>query len=114
MKARDLIKPGEVGVAVFTRGEHFVHKPDGSGFTGNWVINTHRKIDKVIIYKQDAKGKQHEIYVGDFVGITDSEDLGRHKIEMINIKPKDHTNLNWNEFTGTKPGAINPIKYIGK
>jgi len=112
MKARDLVKRGESAVAIFTRGGHFEHDPDGSGYTGNWVINPQKKLDKVVIYKRDAAGTRHEVYVGTPVEIIDSEQEGRRQIKMVDIRLAGTTTHNWNEFTETKHGSINPIKYI--
>jgi hypothetical protein len=44
MKARDLVQAGESAVAIFTRGGRFVLREDGTGYTGNWVINPKKKI----------------------------------------------------------------------
>lgn len=112
MKAQDVIKHGETAVAIFTRGGRFSLKQDGSGSTGNWVISQNRKTDKVIVYKQDSKRGQNEIYVGVPVEIIDSEEKGRREVRMADIQLVGTTSNNWNEFTETKPGAVNPIKYI--
>lgn len=112
MKALDVIKRDERAVAIFTRGGRFVHKPDGSGSTGNWVISASPKVDKVIIYKQDLTRGQHEIWVGSLVDVIDSEEEGRREVKMANLKSVGTTDHNWNEFTETKRGAVNPVKYI--
>ena len=111
MKTYEVI-PGETAVAIFTRGGRFKLKQDGSGSTGNWVISQRRKTDKVIIYKQDPEQGQHEIYVGLPVEIIDSDEEGRREVRMKNIELVGTTSNNWNEFTGTKAGAVNPVKYI--
>src|SRR5262249_358720 len=74
--------------------------------------NPRKRIDKVIIYKRDAVGKNHEIFVGTLVNIINSAEEGRHQINMADISFVGTTNLNWNEFTETRPGAVNPIKYV--
>jgi hypothetical protein len=112
MKAYEVLKPGETAVAIFTRGERFKLKKDGSGSTGNWVISQRRKTDKVIIYKQDPERGQHEIYVGLPVEIIDSDEEGRREVRMRNVELVGTTSNNWNEFTETKAGAANPVKYI--
>lgn len=112
MKARDLVRPRESAVAIFTRGKQFHCRQDGAGYTGNWVINPKKKIDKVIIYKRDPNGNKHEIFVGTLVEIIDSEQAGRRQLSMANIRLAGTTTLNWNEFTETKHGAVNPVKYI--
>lgn len=112
MKAQDMIKPGETAVAIFTRGGRFVYKPDGIGSTGNWVISKSKKVSKVILYKQGAKGKDHEIYVAKPVAVIDSDEEGRREVKMVDIQFIGSTSSNWNEFTETKRGAANPIKYV--
>jgi hypothetical protein len=112
LKVRDALKPGESAVAIFTRGGRFVLREDGTGYTGNWMIRGDRKLDKVVIYKRGAKGKEHEVYVGAPVKIIESEEPGRRQIHMEDIRFIGTTSLNWNEFTETKLGAANPVKYV--
>ena len=112
LKVRDVLKPGESAVAIFTRGGRFERREDGTGFTGNWMIRGDRKVDKVVIYKRDTKGNEHEVYVGVPVNIVESDEAGRRRIDMEDIRFIGTTNLNWNEFTETKRGAANPIKYV--
>jgi hypothetical protein len=112
MKALEAIKPGETAVAIFTRGGRFKLKQDGSGSTGNWVISKTRRINKVIIYKQDTARGQHEIYVGVPTEIIDSDEEGRREVRMADVQLVGTTSNNWHEFTETKAGAVNPIKYI--
>jgi hypothetical protein len=112
MKARDVIKPGETAVVIFTRGGRFTLKQDGSGSTGNWVVSQNRKTDKVIIYKRDSRRGQSEIYVGVPVEIIDSDEEGRREARMASLELVGTTDSNWNEFTETKQGAVNPVKYI--
>lgn len=112
MRARDTIRSGESAVAVFTRGGRFVLHQDGTAVTGNWVISRNRRIDKVIIYKQDQIGNQHEVYVGVPVEIVPSEQQGRRIIKLADVQFVGTTSHNWNEFTDTKAGAVNPIRYV--
>ncbi len=112
MNAREVIKAGESAVALFTRGAHFVLHQDGSGYTGNWVIDSNRRVDKIIIYQRDTKDNQHKVYVGEPVEIIESGEKGRRQIKMADVRFVGTTTCNWNDFTETKHGAINPIKYI--
>jgi hypothetical protein len=84
------------------------------GSTGNWVLNPNRKVDRVIIYKRDTNGNQHEIYAGIPVEIVESEEAGRRQVKLADLKLLGTTSNNWNEFAETKHGAVNPIKYISK
>jgi len=112
MTAFDAIKHEETAVAIFTRGGRFDHKPDGTGSTGNWVITANLNVDKIIIYKQDTIYGQHEVWTGRPLAVIDSEEQGRRVVKMRNVEQIGTTNKNWHEFTGTKKGAINPVKYI--
>ena len=112
MKAHETLRSGESAVAIFTRGGRFVLHQDGTAETGNWVISRTRRIDKVIIYKQDQIGTQHEVYLGVPVTIVPSEQEGRRIIRLADIKFVGTTSSNWNEFTETSAGAVNPIKYV--
>jgi hypothetical protein len=112
LKVRDALKPGESAVAIFTRGGHFVLREDGTGFTGNWMIRGDQKLDKVVIYKRGTKGNDHEVYAGVPIKIVESDEAGRRRIHMEDIRFIGTTTLNWNEFTETKRGAANPIKYV--
>jgi hypothetical protein len=112
MHARDVLASGEKAVAIFTRGDRFTLNADGTGVTGNWKLNPARTVDKVVIYRQDARGHQHEIFVGVPVEIVDSAEDGRREIRMADIRFAGVTGCNWNEFTDTNPGSINPVMYV--
>src|SRR5262245_20418998 len=109
MKAHDLVKAGESAVAIFTRGGRCVLREDGTGYAANWVMNLKKKIKKVIIYKRDAIGTNHEVFIGSLIDVINSDQEGRRQINMADISFVGTTTLNWNEFTETKPGAVNPI-----
>jgi hypothetical protein len=70
------------------------------------VISKNRNTNKVIIYKQDTKNGEHEIYIGVPVELIDSDEKGRLLIKMVDVKPVGTTTANWNEFTGTSQGAL--------
>jgi hypothetical protein len=44
--------------------------------------------------------------------VIDSKEEGRREVKMANLKSLRTTDYNWNEFTETKRGAVNPVKYI--
>jgi len=112
MKAQDAIKPGETAVAIFTRGDRFKMRDDGSASTGNWVLSQRRRVDKVIIYRQNSTTREHEIFVGTPVEIVPSAEPGRRVINLTDVRFVGSTPNDWNAFTDTKPGMINPIKYV--
>jgi hypothetical protein len=63
------------------------------------VINPRKKIDKVIIYKRDPIGNNHEVFIGSLIEVINSDQEGRRQINMANISLIGTTTLNWNEFT---------------
>lgn len=103
--ATSLLKRGESAVVVFTHGKYLNLKRDGSGSTGNWVINKNRQIKKVVIYERTKTG--NEIYVASPTSITDSRDPGRSVIQFANLRYFGKTYFNWPEFSGSR----NPVRY---
>ncbi|HZT76415.1 MAG TPA: hypothetical protein VFA27_07145 [Vicinamibacterales bacterium] len=112
IRAREVLTPGETAVALFTRGDHFALKADGTAVTGNWKLNPKRRFDKVVIYKQDSRGNLHQIFIGVPVEIADSREEGRREIRLANVRLVGTTGCNWNEFTDTNSGSINPVIYV--
>jgi len=80
--------------------------------TGNWKLNPKRRFDKVVIYKQDSRGNLHQIFIGVPVEIADSREEGRREIRLANVRLVGTTGCNWNEFTDTNSGSINPVIYV--
>ncbi len=61
MKAVDLLSVPKRTVAIFTRGPLFVFKKDGTGKTGNWMIDPKRDVQKVIIYCRPEGESQADV-----------------------------------------------------
>jgi hypothetical protein len=101
-KAKDLVKFGEKAVVLFTRGPHLVINPDGTGSTGNWVINedTLNGIDKVIIYKRDEINGKNVVFLGDYQNCNPSDEPRRLILTFTNMQEAGLTHSNWIEFGG--------------
>lgn len=115
MKAKEILKNNETAVMIFTDGRNLTINKDGSGKSGVWVINKSLSVEKVIVYFRNKLRNVNEIYIGNFVGLSPSEELGyenRHIVEFNKMNFAGMTKENWNGFTYTKQGAVSPIKYI--
>lgn len=104
--ATSLLKRGENAIVIFTYGKYFHKKQDGSGSTGNWVIDENRKCDQVIIYNRT--GSRNDIYVAKRHDVQKSRESGRFIIELKNIQYFGCTYLNWPQFSGSR----NPVRYF--
>lgn len=109
--AEQILRPGEVGLFIFTDGTNLTINPDGTGETGNWVVDLRRRVVCVIIYKRDTANPSHnDLFIaqsGDFDGPRDD----RYLINLRDIKHLGNTDVNWSEFAST--GAM-PIRYIAR
>jgi hypothetical protein len=101
-----LLKRGENAIAIFTHGKYFTKKRDGSGATGNWVIDQTRPCNKVVIYKRTAA--RNDVYVARRSAVKPSKDDGRFIIQLREIQYYGSTYLNWPQFAGSR----NPVRYL--
>jgi hypothetical protein len=104
--ATSLLKRGENAIVIFTYGKYFRKMKDGSGSTGNWVIDEKRKCNKVVIYNRTHRG--NEVYVAKRTALTPSKEAGRFVIKLNNIEYYGCTYFNWVQFAGSR----NPIRYF--
>jgi hypothetical protein len=109
MQARQFLRPGEQLLILFTRGPLLsIDWSDQTGQTGNWVINTQRHIDRVIIYHRDDETQQNTIYLATYAGVESAEG-GRHRIQLTHIQYAGTTDVSWKTFAETEQ---NPIRYV--
>ncbi len=101
-----LLKPGEHAIVIFTYGRYFHKKRDGSGSTGNWVIDENRKCSKVVIYNR--VGARNDVYVARRAGLKPSREPGRFIINLEKIHYFGTTYFNWPQFAGSR----NPVRYL--
>ncbi|RRR71574.1 MAG: HNH endonuclease [Candidatus Viridilinea halotolerans] len=109
MKARDFIQDGECVIVVFTTGHKLEINKDHSGFTGNWPIDPHNKIDRVIIYYRNELAGKNNVFLATFEEAVLSDDKERYELRLSHIQYAGETVLNWYEFADTGP---NPIRYL--
>lgn len=106
--ADQLLRPGEVGLFIYTEGKHLTVKSNGSGSTSYWSIDPLRRVDWVIIYKRDPNNASHNELLlarsGDLKRRSD-----RYLINLRDIKKIGYTEKNWPEFMG--PGR-HEFRYI--
>jgi hypothetical protein len=104
--ATSLLKRGQDAIVIFTHGKYFRKNRDGSGSTGNWVIDEKRKCNQVIIYNRTQRGNQ--VYVAKKTAVTPSKVEGRSVIQLADIEYYGTTYFNWPQFAGSR----NPIRYF--
>lgn len=109
MKARDFIKPGENVVVIFTHGMHFDLDDDNTGSTGQWVIDSNRRLDRVILYRRDDDKDLNTLYIANYAGIEPATREGRYDIQLTHVQYIGTTSKNWPEFA---EGGQNPIRYL--
>lgn len=100
---------------IFTDGRGLKINKDGTGKSGVWKINKNISVEKVIIYLRNQSKNVNEIYLGDFIQLLPSDEKelpNRSVVEFRDMEFVGETNSNWNEFTETRRGATNPIRYI--
>lgn len=115
MKAKDIIEDNETALAIFTDGRNLKINVGGKSISGVWRISNNLDVDKIIIYFRNKEKAINEIYIGDFNNLLPSNEKGleyRFAVEFINTKFVGQTMENWNGFTETKRGSVNPTKKI--
>lgn len=101
-----LLKRGEHAIAIFTYGKYFYRRRDGSGSTGNWVLDDKRKYSKVVIYNRTES--RNDIYVARRTAVKPSREQGRFVLDLDKIHYLGSTYLNWLQFAGSR----NPVRYM--
>jgi hypothetical protein len=109
--ASQLLRPGETGLFIFTRGDRFELHADGSGFTGDWIVSPTRQVDWVFIYRRDRHDASlNELFKAKPTGVERSpRDAARHVIQLADIIVVGDTDMKWPDFAGTGRGAIRYI-----
>jgi hypothetical protein len=115
--ANQLLRPGEVGLVIFTEGRDFTVNADGSGSTGDWAVDPLRRVDWIFIYyrRDPADASHNELFMarsGDLEGPRPPVAPGgreRYLINLRDIKFVGQTTVNWHKFASA--GAL-PIRYI--
>jgi hypothetical protein len=109
VKARDLIKPDENVIVIFTRGLHFDPGDDNTGSTGEWDIDPNRSVDRVIIYHRNDGTHTNTLYIANHAGVKPADREGRHNIQLTHVQYIGTTSAKWPEFAET---GAHPIRYL--
>jgi hypothetical protein len=104
---RDLLRPGESALAVLTDGRRLRLSGDGTGTSGNWVIDPARQVDRFIVYyREGTAGETAKLYIADYAGAAPSPEAGRFVVSFEGAQQVGVTRWPWPEFadTGAKAG----------
>jgi hypothetical protein len=115
VKAKDLLKKNETALAIFTDGRNLKINEGGNSVSGVWRLSNKLDVDKIIIYFRNKEKGVNEIYFGDFSTLLPSNEKGlehRFAVKFSNTEFAGQTTENWNGFTNTKRGSVNPTKKI--
>lgn len=106
----ELLEPGESALVVFTHGQHFNLDPDGTGSSGDWVIDPDRHVDRFIVYsRRGPAGGPAEVYRAEFVSAAESAKPGRFVVNFSGAELVGVTRESWPQFADT---GVNPVRYI--
>lgn len=114
MIAKNMLENDESAVVIFTDGKGWKTFDGGFAMTGDWVIDKNLAVDKAIIYKRDKSKKRTDVFLGKPLDVFPSKLKRRYVIRLSDVSFIGTTANNWHEFTESKKGATNPIKYINK
>ena len=114
MIAKNIIENDESAVVIFTDGKGWKTFDGGFATTGDWVIKGDFAVDKAIIYKRDKENNRNDVYLGKPLDVFPSKQAKRFVIRLSDVSFVGTTESNWYQFTESKKGANNPVKYINK
>jgi hypothetical protein len=114
MIAKNIIENDESAVVICTDENGFKTFEGGFAMTGDWVIGRNFAVDKAIIYKHDKETNRSDIFLGTPLDVFPSKQAKRFVIRLTDVCFVGTTENNWCEFTESKKGATNPVKYINK
>ena len=114
MIAKNIIEDDESAIVILTDGTNLKIFDGGFATTGNWIIDKNLSVDKAIIYKRDKTTNRTDVFLGTPFDVFPSETHRRYVVRLCDVNYVGTTENDWCEFTESKKGAINPIKYINK
>lgn len=115
MIAKNIIENDESAIVISTDDKGLKMFDGGFATTGDWLIDRNLAVDKAIIYKRDKATNRTEIFLGKPLDVFPStQTFGRYVVRLSDLSFVGTTENNWCEFTESKKGATNPIKYINK
>lgn len=110
-RASELIRNGQKAIVLFSCGDKFRYDAHGNGESGNWKVDLNKiqQVKKVIIYLREKGQAGGRIFVGNYAGLTPSNEEGRQVIFITQLEEVCTTTRNWWEFSGSGP---NPVCYL--
>ena len=114
MIAKNIIEDDESAIVFLTDDKGLKIFDGGFAVTGDWVIAKNLAVDKAIIYKRDRATKLTEVFLGKPMDVFPAKTNRRFVVRLSDVSFVGTTENNWQEFTESKKGATNPIKYINK
>jgi hypothetical protein len=106
--ASQLLRPGEIGLFIFTKGDRLELRADGSGSTGDWTISPTRHIDWVCIYRRDRHDASlNELFKGRPAGVERSpRNAAKSVIHLSDVILMGDTDVTWRQFAAPGRGSI--------
>lgn len=114
MIAKNIIENDESAVVILTDDAGCKFFDGGFAVTGDWLISKDFAVDKAIIYKRDKQNNRNDVFLGTPLDVYPSKRDRRFVIRLSDVNYVGTTENNWCEFTGSKKGANNPVKYVNK
>lgn len=115
MIAKNIIEDDESAIVILTDAKGLKIFDGGFAITGDWLIDKNLTVDKAVIYKRDKTTNRTEVFLGKPLDVFPStKTFGRYVVRLSDVSFVGTTETNWHEFTESKKGATNPIKYINK
>jgi hypothetical protein len=110
--ASQLLRPGETGLFIFTKGDRFELQDDGTGSTGDWIISPTRHVDWVCVYRRDRHDALlNELFKGKPAGVERSpRDAARHVVHLSDVILMGNTDIKWPVFAATGRGSIRYVR----
>lgn len=114
MIAKNIIEDDESAVIILTDENGCKFFDGGFAVTGDCIISKNFAVDKAIIYKRDKLNNRNDIFLGTPLDVFPSKREHRFVIRLSDVCFVGTTENSWSEFTDSKKGAINPVKYLNK
>jgi len=114
MIAKNIIEDDESAIVILTDGRGLKIFNGGFATTGDWVIDKNLAVDKAIIYKRDKSTNRTDVFLGTPMDVFPSKTNKRYVVRLSDVSFVGTTDNDWHQFTESKKGATNPIKYINK
>lgn len=114
MIAKNILGDDESAVVISTDETGLKIFDGGFATTGDWKIDKNLAVDKAIIYKRDRQTNRTDVFLGKPMDVFPAKTHSRYVVRLSDVNYVGTTDNDWCEFTESKKGATNPIKYINK